>query len=179
MDCKKKTKTAVRYTPAEDEIFQRVLDEEDGDFNKARKRLQKIFPRSIGRTPRSIKEHLMRFLPENKKEFTQEEINLLFKLYNQYGPRWSKITKQLGRTHAPIVRSKLLSLMRQNDNLKRFGYPQLPFLDPEQIFVPQIVQPEPPINNNDVEIQTNSDEDFLDDIYEDHFKFFNDEELEF
>ena len=121
-------KTAVKYTPEEDQIFQKVLDEE-GDFGKALPRLNDIFKKN-GRTKRSVKEHLKRFLPENQREFTQEENSRLISLYEQLGPKWSDITRILGRTHPPVVRTQYFKLKNHKEN---FQYTPLNSVQTNQI----------------------------------------------
>ena len=141
-------KTAVKYTPEEDQIFQKVLDEE-GDFGKALRRLNDIFKKN-GRTKRSVKEHLKRFLPENQREFTQEENSQLISLYEQLGPKWSDITRILGRTHPPVVRTQYFKLLNHKEN---FRYTPLNTIQTNQITNQTIT--------NDVQIEATAEDENL------------------
>lgn len=92
----KKQVVHQKFSPQEDEFLKKVVDNlGTSDWNAVSRAFGNV------RTPRQCRERWKNYLSPglNKAPWTDEEDQLLFQLYQQFGAQWVKISKQFsGRT---------------------------------------------------------------------------------
>lgn len=76
-----------------------------------------------GRTPRQCRERYTNYLDPRlvKTQWTQQEDDLIMKIYSLQGNKWQYITQFLDGRSASSVRNRCMYLIKQNSKAERFN----------------------------------------------------------
>lgn len=104
-------KYRIPFTPDEDEKLKHLA-------NKYGTRSWSLISTYLeGRTPKQCRDRYSNYLFPGffKGEWTNEEDCLLFKLYNEFGPKWSKIKKSFPDRSSNSIKNRWYYFLRKNN----------------------------------------------------------------
>ena len=174
-ELQKPKQTRQKFTPYEDQIIiDLVGDNKYPNWNEIAKHIR-------GKNGRQCRERYQQYLSPNinKEPWTQEEDNLIIRLYEIYGPSWARIAEFFNGTRTNnSIKNRWNNHLRQNAEQNAFGNRndsyQLHFSEPAS----------PNFNSNEqfndsVKVEDDSNENFgIDMEFQDNcFSDFNEESM--
>lgn len=123
-----------RFTKEEDEAMLVLIDKfEDKNFIN----WNRVASQMPNRSPRQCRERYLNYLVEKTKkgDWSKEEDDLIFSLYDQIGPKWSKMTQYFRERSNIDIKNRYSTLLRRKQNSFQSKQNNI------QNFDPQLVNP--------------------------------------